>query len=539
MARVTEIPKDLESTHFDVIIIGAGINGSGIARDAAMRGLKVLLLEKEDIASGTSSRSARMIHGGLRYLKHAELGLVRESLQEREHLLQIAPHLVKSKPLIIPFYSENEHPGWQVRLGLLALDLLSIGDNSLEWHKVLSKEEALQHIPSLNPQGLRGAAMMPDAYSDNAERLCLENVLSAQDNDTVVITHARVNKILLDGQQIKGVAFVDELNHQEWQVQASLVINVAGPWVDSVLEGIGKPIQRFIGGIKGSHIVIKPFNGAPQGSVFFENLEDHRPVIITPWKDMVLIGTTDIRFEQDADCAIASPEEIDYLLRETNRLFPEANLSRDSILFTYSGVRPLPYVDETKTASITRRHFIHNHAPDYRGLFSIIGGKLTTYRNLAEETVDTITPLFDKSLYKCRTHLEALSGAYSESFPQELEHDFDEATIKRLLSVYGKRSLDVLAIVKENESLRKPLSNKTNAIGAEVIMAFRHELAETLTDVLIRRLMLGFSSNFDREIAENAANVAQEYFGWDLERKQSEIQFYLEYSQRFGVSHGK
>ena len=390
---------------FDVIIIGAGINGAGIARDAAMRGLKVLVIEKGEVGSGTSSASTRLIHGGLRYLEHFEFGLVRESLRERETLLRIAPHLVRPLAITIPIYKQSKRGRLMIRAGMIFYDLLSWG-KALPRHRMLSRAETLERWPGLNTDGLLGAALYYDAQVEFPERLVMENVLSARKFGAEVLTYTRVTNFAVADGRVSGVEFVSEDGRKEF-AEATVVINAAGPWIDLVLEPVKSP--KLIGGTKGSHLVVPPFLGAPANAIYVEAHSDGRPIFIIPWNEAYLIGTTDVRFEGDPDEVRCEPWEIDYLLSETNLALPDAHLTRDSILYTYSGVRPLPATDDKDEQSITRRHFIREH-PRLPNLLSIVGGKLTTYRSLAEECVDLIFRKLGKDSPPCRTATEILAG---------------------------------------------------------------------------------------------------------------------------------
>jgi glycerol-3-phosphate dehydrogenase len=455
---------------FDVIIIGAGINGAGIARDAAMRGLKVLLLDKGDIASGTSSASTRLIHGGLRYLEHFEFHLVRESLRERETLLKIAPHLVKPLPITIPIYKQSKRGRTTIRAGMIAYDLLSIG-KSLPRHRMLSRSETLEESPGLNPEGLLGAAQYFDAQVEFAERLVVENALDARERGAEIITYAPVTKLEVERGAVSGVEFVVE--ERTRFARASVVINAAGPWVDHLLERVPVESSRLIGGTKGSHIVVPPFPGAAKSAIYLEAQSDQRPFFIIPWNGNYLIGTTDVRFEEDPDQVRSESWEIDYLLAETNRAFPSAGLTRDRILFTYSGVRPLPWTRNEDEQSITRRHFIREH-PQAKNLLSIVGGKLTTYRGLAEECVDIVFRKLGKQSPPCLTA--------SELLPAPATRDF----------------------------------------GAAVVFSFEHEIAKTLADCFLRRTMRGLSGDLGLGDLEAAVEV----IGWSDERAKWEIENY-------------
>jgi glycerol-3-phosphate dehydrogenase len=374
----------VRASRYDVIIIGAGINGAGIARDGAMRGLKVLLIDKGEPGCATTSASTRLIHGGLRYLEHFEFGLVRESLRERETLLKIASHLVKPLAITIPIYKQSKRGPWTIRAGMILYDLLSWG-KSLPRHQMLSRAETLERWPGLNPEGLVASALYYDAQVEFPERLTLANVQSAQEFGAEVLTHTRVT-----GLTVTGVEFGDRF------AEASVVINAAGPWIDQVLERAPVKSPKLIGGTKGSHIVVPVFDGAPANAIYLEARSDGRPIFIIPWNKLYLIGTTDVRYEGDPDEVRCEPWEIDYLLSETNLALPAAQLTHDNILQTYSGVRPLPY------QSSTRRHFIREH-PQLPNLLSIVGGKLTTYRSLAEECVDLIFRKLGKDPPPCNT----------------------------------------------------------------------------------------------------------------------------------------
>ena len=379
----------VRASRYDVVIIGAGINGAGIARDAAMRGLKVLLIEKGEIGAGTTSASTRLIHGGLRYLEHFEFGLVRESLRERETLLRIAPKLVRPLAMVIPIYKRSRRGWLMIRAGMVLYDLLSWG-KSLPRHRMLSRAESLERWPGLNPEGLVGSALYYDAQVEFPERLVRVNIQSAREFGAEVLTHTRVKKITASGVEFGGQF-----------AEAAVIINAAGPWIDLVLEHASVKSPKLIGGTKGSHIVLHPFPGAPANAIYLEARSDGRPIFIIPWNKLYLIGTTDVPFVADPDEVRCEDWEIDYLLSETNFALPGAKLTRDNILQTYSGVRPLPY------QSSTRRHFIREH-PQLSNLLSIAGGKLTTYRSLSEECVDLIFRKLGKAVPPCTTAAERL-----------------------------------------------------------------------------------------------------------------------------------
>jgi glycerol-3-phosphate dehydrogenase len=559
---------------FDLIVVGAGINGAGIARDAAMRGLRVLMLDKGDISSGTTQWATRLIHGGLRYLEHYEVPLVRESLKDREILLRIAPHLVNPLKFTVPIYERSKRGPGMIRLGMIGYDVLSY-DKSVPNHRMLSREEALREYPGLKPEGLLGAATYYDCQVEYAERVAVENAVSAVQNGATVITYAEVTRLLFEdgGSRVVGVEFEDRLGGGTHTARAAVTVNVAGPWVDRVLGGAGAvSIEtpqtdggergdegRMIGGTKGSHIIVDPFPGAPKNAIYVEARKDGRPYFIVPWNERYLIGTTDLHYTGDLDYVSASEEEIEYLINETNYVVPEANLTRDSVLFTYSGVRPLPYAPEGSESSITRAHVVYDHAkgksvaggrikvsgggrPRAEGLLSIVGGKLTTYRNLGRQTVSVVYKKLGAKAPKSATDRVPLPGGRTadlQAFASEFRarSGLPDVLARRLVRLYGARAYDVLAEAGDDPSLREPFTSppavETGLMGCEVLYAFRREMAQKLSDVLLRRTMVAYGPNVALDVDEAAARVAVQHLGWSEERAAREVAEYREWIERY------
>ncbi len=518
---------------FDVIVIGAGINGAGIARDAAKRGLKVCVLDKGDIGAGTSSWSTRLIHGGLRYLEHLEFGLVRESLRERETLLRIAPHLVKPLPILIPIYKGMRRSRREIRAGMVLYDLLSF-DKTLPRHRKLSRDATLLKAPGIRSTALTSSVIYYDAQVQFAERLVLENILDAQRSGAEVLTYAEVVRIVSKNDQTNGVEFIH--HGQRSFVRGRLVINAAGPWVDRLL-GIMGDSKRLIGGTKGSHIIVAQFAGAPQVALYSEAQADGRPFFILPWNGQYLIGTTDIHFNDDPDQARCDSGELEYLLNETNYLIPQAKLSHDQILFTYSGVRPLPFTDSDQEGKITRRHFIEEH-PRLGNVFSLVGGKLTTYRNLAEQSVDLTFHKLNKNLSVCRTADVPLPGATSLDATASDIHGsrlFDRAITERLLGIYGSRTGELIQICNQDPDLLRTLRSCGQTLKGEIVFAFECEMAHTLADCLLRRTMIGLREGLGAGIDVEAAAIGRRFLGWTEIRAKEEIAHYRKYIERFKV----
>ena len=523
----------------DLIVIGAGINGTGIARDASIRGLRVLLLDKGDISSGTTSWSTRLIHGGLRYLEHGELGLVRESLHEREILLGIAPHLVRPLRLLIPLYRGARRGKLTIKAGMLAYDLLSI-NKSLPGHRMLNRIEALHVAPGLQSKGLTGAATYSDAQAEYAERLAVENSISAAREGAVIKTYSKLDSLIIENGKLCGVRFTDLMDGTKHQAFAPVVANVSGPWVDEVMAGI-EP-QQMIGGTKGSHIVVARFEGAPDIALYLEAESDGRPFFIIPWNGLWLIGTTDIRYEGDLDYIRADDDEIQYLLNEANRTIPKARLTRESVLYTYSGVRPLPYIADQKESAVTRRHIIHDHSKDdpaLNGLLSIIGGKLTTFRNLAEKVVDLAFEKIHRIPPRSLTGTQPLPGAAGSVDFSYFATEFRGACglpqpiADHLLRVYGVRADEVVKLCKSEPELAVPFSEEAGAIGAELVIGVQQEFAKTLTDLLLRRTMAGLGPSLAIGDDLRASAICRTHLGWNQTRADEEIRNYRTFIQRY------
>lgn len=525
--RISETPAP-----FDVIVIGGGINGAGIARDAAQRGLRVCLIEQGDLCNATSRWSSRLIHGGLRYLEYGEFSLVRESLAERATLLRVAPHLVRPLPMLIPIYRGARRGRRLIHTGLWLYDLLRT-DQALPRHRMLKPAEALTRLPQLNADGLLGAAGYTDAQLVFPERLVVENVLAARRAGAVIRTWTRVERILVGERAVSGVMVSDRRTGACETLHAPLVVSAVGPWADrllATLNGTGTS-QRLIGGSRGSHIVVDALPGMGDTACYAEAGADARPFFVIPWNGLTLIGTTDVPFEGDPAGARADEAEIGYLLAESRRLFPRAGLTRRSVHYTYAGVRPLPYVTGRAQAAITRRHHIRHHRDTARGLYSVIGGKLTTYRQLAEEVVDRLVRQVPRDLRPCSTAQRPLPGASARA--AEVREALYAGTalrpavLDRLIGLYGSRAADVAALAERDPELAAEICPGRHAIAAEIVFAFHAEMATTLADVIMRRTMLGLDRDLGEGVLAAALEVARRHLAWDAARLEEERAQYL------------
>lgn len=527
-------PPENES-QYDIIVIGAGINGAAIAREAAVGGFQVLLVDRGDIGAGTSSTSSRLIHGGLRYLEYGELHLVYESLHERERLLKLAPHLVAPLELCIPVYRRARRPRWQVALGLALYDLLSLR-KSVPSRELLGRDELLAKLPGLARDELVGGASYYDAQVSYAERLVMENVRDAVANGATLATYTRATRVRVEAGRVAGI---------DWRTaggaaggaRSRLVINAAGPWVDEVLGDIKH--TRLLGGTKGSHIVVPKFSGAPAVGVYVEARADGRPFFILPWNDLLLIGTTDERYEGDAAEATIDARERAYLVAETERVFPGAAGLDARVLYTHTGVRPLPYRPRGATSAITRRHVVRRHRAA-RGLYSIVGGKLTTHRALAEDVLHTLRGELPRAV-AAGTRRRPLPGALDaperDTLLAEIGARFGARQARRLWHVYGGNAAAV-ARLAESRELAEPVVGG-ELLAAELVYALESEWAVTLADVLQRRSMAGLAADFGLGVAADAANALVRLGLWDSPRAAEEVRAYRSFAARHGaLGHG-
>ena len=536
---VTELPHPTSTAAgvFDLIVVGAGINGLGIARDAAARGLSVALVEKDDFCSGVSAWSGRLIHGGLRYLEHGEVALVRESLRERERLFRLAPHLVKPVSLLMPFYKRNKRPSWLIRLGMIAYDVLSF-DKKSPSHKILSTADVTARFSGMERNGLGGSALFTDGQVEYAERLCVELAVAARADGALILTHSEVTELVIENGQATGVLYTDLITGEAATLQGRVVMNAAGPWVDWLL---GNPsdaslapaaAKRHIGGSKGTHIVVDPFPGAPTDVVYYESQSDQRLVLVIPWMGRFLIGCTDTLFNAEPDSARATVGEVDYLLTEANALMPNAGLTRESVLFTYSGVRPLPYAPGIPEWKIPRSHIIFDHKKENKAkLFSIISGKLTTYRQLAEDAVNISLRELGRPKSASPTRGLPFPGASTDDFAAfraqflattEVEAD----TAVRLIDMYGTRAEQLVALVQKDTALGERFDPSSPAIAAELLFAIDYEAARTVTDVFARRILLAFEPDHGLLGAARAAEILGGQLGWSAEEQEKQIAEY-------------
>jgi glycerol-3-phosphate dehydrogenase len=521
---------------FDIAIVGGGITGAGIARDAALRGLSVALLEKGDFGSGTSSKSSRMIHGGLRYLRQRHVSLVRESLRERGVLLKIAPHLVHPFPFLLPVYGGGLEERLQLKVGLTAYDLLA-GRLRLERHRMLSSREVLQQEPALRSDGLQGALRYFDCLVHDA-RLTLATARSAARQGAAIANYVQAAALEREEQRVVGVHFRDLLSGRTGVLRARVVVNAAGPWCDELRAMTSLP--PMLRPTKGIHVVV-PHQRLPVTNIviFFHN---DRSLFAVPKEDWTYIGTTDTDYRGDPGQARADAADVAYVLEAVNTTFPGQAVVPGDIVSCWAGVRPLVAEEGAPTPSdVSRDYEIENEVP---GLVSIAGGKLTTYRSMAQDLLDRLVAAegrkLDWSPRPCCTADLPLPGgdfqdfeSYSEGAVAALEEGWglSPAVASRLVRTYGTEHVKILAYGLRDKRLLEPITSRVAVLRAEALYAVEEEMAVTLEDFLARRtdlMLFDPSGKKGLDVAPLAVRLMGGVLGWGWRARREQLRRYRE-----------
>ncbi|MBI4341533.1 MAG: glycerol-3-phosphate dehydrogenase/oxidase [Candidatus Omnitrophica bacterium] len=513
----------LAATPFDVLVVGGGIVGAGIARDAVMRGLSVALVEQGDFAGGTSSKTSKLIHGGLRYLEHGQLRLVFESLRERRILRAIAPAVVHPFALMIPVYSHSSRPAWKINAGLTLYDLLA-WRGGLPAHKMVLPQRAAALEPALRVDGLRVAGVYMDCQMDDA-RLCLANVLQAQRFGAVCLNYARLLQWLRRDGALCGGVVGDRIGGRTVEVRARMVINATGPWADGVrrLDDPHAPLR--LAPTKGIHLVVRQL---AQTAVLAESRRDRHLFFILPWAQHSIVGTTESVVGGSLDDLRATPEEVAYLLEEANRVLPGSHLTPEDVLATFAGARPLLAFSGTPTAA-SREHRIEVSTS---GLISVMGGKYTTYRVMARQAVEMAMRCGRFSGERCLTdqvHLmEPVHSMLLDQVP-ELIRLVDPDTLSRLVNRYGAGTLSLLHVVGADAALADRLCPHHEWLAAEGVYAIQQEMACTITDVMARRLPMAWSACHGLDALPAVEELLQRYGGFSPHQTAEQAEDYLRF----------
>lgn len=508
---------------FDLVIIGGGIIGAGVARDSAMRGIKTLLLEKEDFACGTTSRSSRLIHGGLRYLRQLEFSLVRQDMREREVLLHIAPHLVHPLPFIIPITRKLDR--FSLPIGMLLYDIMSY-EKSLPSSHRLSRRETLGAEPGLESKGLVGSYLYYDCQSPFVERLCLENILSATEHYATALNHAEVTGLLESGNSVYGVQVKDIITGDTCQVKARIVLNASGHWVDRIMDMFGSNQRKLIRRTKGIHMLVPKLSN---NAVVYFSQSDGRLFFIIPWQGYSLIGTTDTDYSGSLESIIANKEDVAYLFTEVRRAFP--NLKLEDIYYTSAGLRSLATIGGKKASDISRAHKLIDHKQKYGidGFVSVLGGKITGYRAIAQEVVDLISKKLGVKT-PCRTNSTPLPGAPTVTSKEITkiaeQNDLPKEIVSHLAELYGSRISQVIKIIHKDPDSRDPVCKHCHDVIAQIEHSVREEGACTLSDFLLRRTGIGLSPCQGLDAVETVAKKMGDLLCWDINEQRQQIEHY-------------
>lgn len=526
MDRLTQEPVDL-------LVIGGGITGAGIARDAAMRGLSTVLVEQGDFAAGTSSRSSRLIHGGLRYLEEGALPLVFEASRERHTLLRIAPHLVRPLPFVFPVHKGDRVPLWKVAAGVWLYEALALFRN-VRRPRILGKRGLLRLEPALKARGLTGGARYFDAQCDDA-RLTLAVIRSALRHGAHIANYMSVKGLTRESGRISGATVEDRLTGATGVVRATVVVNATGPWTDRLRRIEDPGAAPMLGLTKGAHVMVRRSRIGHQEAITMTSPLDGRVMFALPWGPFSYIGTTDTTTSESADEVAPLADDITYLLRSANAYFPNAHLRDSDVLAAWAGLRPLLLADPKLGPSQRSRE--HRIVRGSGGMYTIAGGKLTTFRSMAAELVDQIAASLRKErgfprLPTPATDREPLPGGEvpdHTSFRQGgLDLGLGMSSVMHLWRHYGTEMAAIFNLVREQRSLMHPLDPAHPAIQAEVIHIARRELPVHLEDVMIRRLHLSQeTADHGRQAAPRVAELLAPTLGWDQARREQEVADYL------------
>jgi glycerol-3-phosphate dehydrogenase len=514
--------EGLDRENFDVIVIGGGVIGTGIARDAALRGLKTLLLEKEDFAYGTTSRSSRLIHGGLRYLRHLDFQVVRQDMREREILLRIAPHLVRPLNFLIPITRISERVFMGV--GMRLYDLLSF-DKSLQSYHYLSRGETLRLEPRLELANLVGSYMYSDCQILFPERLCLENALSAAEHGALIMNHTQVIGVTKIGGAVAKVQVKDRLSGDTLELAGRVVVNVAGSWANDILNMLLDHSKHKVRVTKGIHLVTPKISS---NAVVLFARTDGRLLFVIPWQDYSLVGTTDIDYSGDLDEVYADADDVDYLLAEVNHAFPR--IQTGDVFYTIAGLRSL-VAARGRPSDISRAYKLidHEHSDGVSGFISVLGGKMTSYRLISQGAVDLVCRKLSLKA-RCTASESPLPGAFSN--PREtLEKVAGETGLTpemaaHLNALYGSRSGQILDLVRTDPRGKQVICPHTKDIVAEVWHSVNEESALTVTDFLLRRSMAGLAPCKGLDAVETVASEMGRLLRWNTSEQKRQVESY-------------
>src|SRR5579884_1997987 len=521
----------LHGQHFDVLVIGGGINGVAIARECARAGRRTLLVEQRDFCSGTTSRSTRIIHGGLRYLEQVDLKQVREGLRERERLLMEYPELVRPLQFLLVLDGSGRRSALAVRAGLWLYRRLgqrSSGNNG-------SRSERVRLEKLLDGEKRFSIFEYEDAQCEFPERLVAQWLWEAIRAGCLVRNHTAVLAVEVSNGKVTGARLRDGVGEVEETIRAKWVVNATGPWADRVCNASRIHLQKaMIGGVRGSHLVLSKFSGAPDAAIYAEAI-DGRPIFLIPWNQQMLVGTTEVPDTGDPGSARPAADELDYLLKSVQRLFPAVALRTSDVRYAFSGIRPLPYSPDSDPLSTTRRHSLYDHAADgAAGMISVIGGKLTTAGCVARECAERIgieTTAKRGTVLVRESDLE--HGVRSTIEKVAARGALSGETASAIFDWFGERSLEVARILQANPDWRSTLCPHSKHTVAEAVYALNEECAVTLADLLLRRVPVALGPCWSPECSQVAARRIAAAVAWNPQRIALELEQFEEEREAF------
>ncbi len=498
---------------YDILIVGGGITGAGIARDASMRGYSVALIDKGDFASGTSSKSSKLVHGGVRYLELFEFGLVFEASRERRTLWQIAPHLVQPLPFLFPVYRDARWPAWMINIGLWMYDALSFFRN-FKRHEMFSNQEIARRMQGIDVRNINGGAYYYDGQVDDA-RLTLETIRTAHRHGATIASYVQVDELLKQDGKVVGVKAHDTLRGEQVQVHARVVVNATGPWADTLLQMDDPQSSKRMRPTKGVHLFVPREKIGGESAVAFPAHSDGRLMFVIPWGRFSIIGTTDTDYAGDYDHVYADAADVDYVIAAAQHAFPGAPLQKSDVISTFAGLRPL-VMQRGKSATKTSRE--HEIWTTPSGLVTIAGGKLTTYRSMAEELVNVVAKQlreeFNIALKQpCITaHVPLVEVDAATVSPDGLPPEI----IEHLNHAHGPEVGRVVEIAKRQARLAQTIIDGLPYIWAEVQYAIEQEMALTVIDILERRMhILNETRDMGVSVAPKVAARLGDFLDWD------------------------
>lgn len=509
--------KGMQESTWDMIVIGGGATGLGAALDATTRGFKTLLLEQSDFAKGTSSRSTKLVHGGVRYLAQGDISLVLEALHERGLLKQNAPHLVKNQSFIIPNYSWWTGPFFT--MGMKVYDMMA-GSLGLGPSEHISKEETLEAIPNLSENELTGGVIYYDGQFDDA-RLAINLAQTIIENDGVVLNYFKVTALLKDENgMVCGVKAIDEESGEEFELKSKSVINATGVFVDNILKMNDPEAKKIVRPSQGVHIILDKSFLQGESAIMIPKTSDGRVLFAVPWHDKVVVGTTDTPIDEPSLEPRALEEEIDFILT-TAAQYLKKDPTKEDVLCIFAGLRPLaaPQGDDLSTKEISRSHKL---IVSLSGLVTITGGKWTTYRKMGEDTVDRAMMIAGLEHRKCVTENMPVHG-YVKTV------DYDDH-----LYIYGSDRIKLLELISKNPDLGEKLHERLAFLKVEVVWAVRNEMARTVEDVLARRVRALFlDARASIDMAQEVANIMADELKYDKQWADNQVKEYTELAKSY------